>query len=151
MPSSSVSGHQSLNLIDEASSCSLKKHKYNMINLSHTNNHFEIGMSSLLIEPQNKPTPLFGGDRLIPCRPQDTHFDGAEQYRHEEALLLAEMRPKKKRRNRRSNNQESSDEESISSNRSASSEGSSHSSHDSDSSSGSRAARQRQQVYANLI
>ena len=46
------------------------------INISYTNNIFEVGTSSLLVESSFKPTGVFAGDRFIPCRPEETHLEG---------------------------------------------------------------------------
>lgn len=43
--------------------------------------------SSLLFESSAPSSCLFQGDRFIPCRPEDSHRDGAEQFRHEEHML----------------------------------------------------------------
>jgi len=117
------------------------------LNLSHSKASFEIGMSSLLINGGNKAKPLFGGDRFIPCRPEDTHLDGAEQFQHEEYLLRqTHTKPKRKRKRRNRNNvQDSSDSDNSSEDSLSSS-----SSHDSNSSSAGsegsshQASRQRQ-------
>lgn len=45
--------------------------------LNMTNNFFEMGSSSLLVEQGVRPGGLFApGDRFIPFRPEETQFQG---------------------------------------------------------------------------
>ena len=47
-------------------------------NLSTTNNIFEFGSSSLLVDYNMKPNGLFSnGDRFVPVRPEEHLFQGA--------------------------------------------------------------------------
>ena len=46
------------------------------INLSYTNNIFEVGTSTMLVDSGHRPTGVFAGDRFIPCRPEETHLEG---------------------------------------------------------------------------
>jgi hypothetical protein len=107
-----------------------------------------MGPSSLLSATYNKQGQgIFAGDRFIPCRPEETYLDGAEQYRHEENLLLtAHLQLPSRRRNSNVSNEDnhsshSSDNHSDNSQRSSD-----------DNSQGSiRAIHQRQEQYNNLL
>ena len=58
--------------------------------LSTTNNFFELGSTSLLVESGTRPKGLFApGDRFIPCRLEENQFGGVQQFYHEENLLLS--------------------------------------------------------------
>ena len=70
--------------------------------LNMTNNFFEMGSSSLLVEQGVRPGGLFApGDRFIPFRPEETQFQGVQKFYHEEQLLLSRQAKRNQRRNRR--------------------------------------------------
>jgi len=56
-----------------------------------TNNLLEMGgSSSLLVEQGTRMGGVFSlGDRFIPCRPEESQFQGVQKFYHEEMLLLS--------------------------------------------------------------
>lgn len=129
------------------------------VNLSVTNMRqqplLDFQQSSLLVEGGCKMTGLFAGDRFIPYRPEETHLDGWEQYKHEENLMNSNLLriPRHHRRNDDDANM-SSDSNSRRSHSTPSSNTSSNSSHNSNRSASERvhrASRRRQLAYENLL
>lgn len=98
-------------------------------------------------------TGLFSGDRFIPYRPEETHLDGCEQFRHEENLLSSNLLRVPRHHRRQDEDAHMSSE----SNRSHSTPSSSNSSNSSANSNRSaservnRASRRRQMAYENLL
>jgi hypothetical protein len=98
-------------------------------------------------------TGLFSGDRFIPYRPEETHFGGCEQFRHEENLLNNNLlRVPRKHRDEDANM--SSDSNSRRSHSTPSSHTSSNSSQNSNRSASERvhrASRRRQLAYESML
>ncbi len=83
--------------------------------INTTNNLFEMGSSSLLVEQGVRPGGLFSlGDRFIPSRMDENPRSGSIRFYHEENILLSRQAKRNQRRCRERNSSNSDESRSRS-------------------------------------